>query len=960
MIWQNSIQLAENTLSSGAVPPSEEIISLIKRVNPTNLNLSDPDRQRGYEVKGRLQNLLLENYGDGFHLVTLPYDNDIVLIKHRHLPSVDACHANLNRLSPRALTSVGEGAAQSKPGVKNKPKKPGKVADDLDPATPGEVVKKAELLLEDYDYEGARGTLAGIMVSDPGDLPALMRAANMLIDEIGSFESAIDTLCAQPKHLVKDKSVRETLALAYYKNSMIPEARAIFELIHSNDLGKEALYTYASISNLDGNCQQAYALLKMADARDGFVTAFPGLRADVERAMQEEALPIFEEAKNAFDRNDLARSLDLAKQALACFPKYREAGELVAILEAIGRETQAKGLWDRLGKAGEAQERLALLEQLLEKDGDNEARIRNLIVEEKSAIREQVLKDKIEGIRAAASDQKWADLFDDATWVLANGDQNKAAAVFSFSPYISLLKPTKQLQRFSQHKVKNGWLDFIEVEQEIRRGKPLGHLPSLVELKSLFSGCDLFNSVYREVYEAEQENAKASVCGLVTQMHSEGCSASHAEQLAVAVRRHLPMIAKEERGQILQAVSARLEQLKPRTPEEVLLEEYREAFKIGNDLKCAAIKVRVHDHRKIEEIERDHDLEYRIEAEPMKVTIDESLAVDIESDTVSFKVIGRTNDAIIIDNLSGQIILLRPKEKKATRYKAKFFSNLKLCDYLDETNEYLFKKEKEDLFLRVELTEESARTKAVITNNTHLDYDEYLSDLFMASDRCSDYFCGGVSECTDDNGDVIVELIRRDVFKKRTADKFRCKIPDCGFDLYRVSHSPDRFSASINGNIYVLDRNMAVIAQDENCGEIVGTDIKGGLIYMLWGGKIVSINHKTNYIGDYEIGGDGDTGPIILGYEVIGISTEFRSLLIKNSLSDNDIYIYNFNERKWTNYFSASSLINTATDSRFYVCKLDEAKITLRDVTDTLDSVLDWPNKCTNKDSSQTQEENQG
>lgn len=949
MTWQNSIQLAENILASGAIPPSEEIISLIKRVNPTNLTLSDQDKHRSYEVKGRLQNLLLENYGDGFHLVTLPYDTDTVLIKHRHLPSVDACHANLARLSTRALDSVGEGAAQSKPGDRNKPRKPGKRAESLDSAMPGDLLKKAELLLEDYDYEGAREALAGIRISDPGDLPVLIRSANMLIDEIGSFEAAVDTLCAQPKHLVKDKTVREILALAYYKNSMIPEARAIFELIHPNDLGKEALYSFAAINHQDGNCQQAYALLKMADTRDGFVTAFPGLRADVERAMREEARPIFEEAKHAFDRNDLARSLDLAKQALECFPKYREAGELVTILEAMGREGQVKGLWEQLGKAGKHQERLALLEQLQEYDEKNVEKIRSLIAEEKSAVREQVLKGKIDIIHAAATAQKWADLFDDATWVLANGDQGKADTVYTFSPYLSLLKPTKQLQRFSPHKVKNSWLDFIEVEQQVRRGKSLGHLPALNELKTFFSGCDLFNSVYREAYEAEQGDAKAIVTDLVKQMHSEGCSAPHAEQLAVTIRRHLPMITKEDRGQILQAVSARLDQLKPRTPEEVLLEEYREAFKIGNDLKCATIKEKVHDHRKIEEIEKDHDLEYRIEVESMNVTIDETMKVDIENDVVSFKVIGRTNDAIIIDDFSESIIFLWPTKQSASRYKSKHFNDLKLCDYISDTREYLFKNVKEGIFYRVILFDDSAHMKSVLTNDSHFEYDEFLCDLFMSTDRVGDYFIGGVSECTDENGEVVAKLIKRDVFRRKNIGHYRHRMPDTGVDFYRISRSPDRFAFRADGKIYILDRSAEVITQGEEYMEIVGIDVSCGHIYVIWADNIVSMNYRLNSIKTFEIGANDEAGPLIIGYEVIGLSTASKSMLMCNSAHDGFVYVYNYGERKWTDYFNACSLINTATDSRFYVCNIDDSEIKLKDVTTSIESLLEWPNKWTGK-----------
>jgi hypothetical protein len=111
MSWQIYVRSAEVVLESKKVPSSHEIISLIKRINPTSLNLSEKDREQGYVIKNRLQNLLLENYGEAFHLAPHPYSPDIILIKHSALPSIDACHADFNALSPKALDTVGNSAS---------------------------------------------------------------------------------------------------------------------------------------------------------------------------------------------------------------------------------------------------------------------------------------------------------------------------------------------------------------------------------------------------------------------------------------------------------------------------------------------------------------------------------------------------------------------------------------------------------------------------------------------------------------------------------------------------------------------------------------------------------------------------------------------------------------------------------------------------------------------------------
>lgn len=125
MSWHVAMQNALKTLNSTLVPSSLELISLIKRVNPTTVCLSDTEREQGYELKSRLQNLLLEQYGETFCLAPHPLNSNIVLIKHVALPSIDACHALLTALSCEALDCVA--AHDAAPAAKELSKKPRKV-----------------------------------------------------------------------------------------------------------------------------------------------------------------------------------------------------------------------------------------------------------------------------------------------------------------------------------------------------------------------------------------------------------------------------------------------------------------------------------------------------------------------------------------------------------------------------------------------------------------------------------------------------------------------------------------------------------------------------------------------------------------------------------------------------------------------------------------------------------------
>ena len=50
--------------------------------------------------------------------------------------------------------------------------------------------------------------LAGIHVQGSGELPVLMRAAGILLHEIGAYQRCIDFLLGQPKNVFRDSRLR--------------------------------------------------------------------------------------------------------------------------------------------------------------------------------------------------------------------------------------------------------------------------------------------------------------------------------------------------------------------------------------------------------------------------------------------------------------------------------------------------------------------------------------------------------------------------------------------------------------------------------------------------------------------------------------------------------------------------------------------------------------------------------
>ena len=307
MQWENYVRASENLLGSPQVPSSLDIISLIKKINPTRLTLSETDRERGHRLKNRLQGLLLEHYGDTFYLIPHPASPNIILIKHRVLPSVDACHADLASLSSEAIERV-ETAAPLFPGREelkgNRAKGPRETEQRKTGGTlsPKKALKKAQFLLEKYDYAAAEELLAGLLAQGGEDMQVLMRGAALLLHEIGAYQRCIETLLSQPKNVLKDRGIRELLAVAYHHNGSLPEARAILDELYPAELGLEALFAYADIAFKDANLCAALELVRIAQGKEGFFSGLDSLQREIEAAMSAQAEPVAQKARPPCNR----------------------------------------------------------------------------------------------------------------------------------------------------------------------------------------------------------------------------------------------------------------------------------------------------------------------------------------------------------------------------------------------------------------------------------------------------------------------------------------------------------------------------------------------------------------------------------------------------------------------------------------------------------------------------------
>jgi len=941
MSWQNNIRIVETLLSSGRIPPSEEIILLIKRINPTSLKLSEVDKERGYALKGDLQNMLLENYGESFYLEEHPFSDDIVLIKHNQLPTIDACHADIKRLSLKSLDNLKDGDENvlQKP-AENIFSKTKRRQANPNQNSPPDALSRAELFLDEYEYDAAREVLTAIRINSANDVPLLLRASKILLEEVGSYDAVIEMMHSQPKSVVKDRRVREILAVTYKNNNMIAEARAIFESILPGNLGKESLYAYADIAFKDGNTCLAFSLLTMADEKEGYITAYASLRKEVENSMLEEAEPLLREALEMFDKNEFKRALILGREALEYYPNCQKARELVRIIDAINLEETVNKLWNDFKNSDNNVVRLAILEQLLENDIANRNKIKELIRGERLLRKNELISNNIEKISFHANKGSWSESFDIIWWLSRQEDEvEKYRYVFSSYPYFTVLYQNKRLQRLPEYRAKELWLAFVNVKNRIATGDLAGCFNDLSELKSYFSGYPEFNEEYQRLHMIEQERVRSYVNGQVALLYYDGCTLAHVEKTFIDLRKSAKVLPEIERVDIFNSIKNRLNELKPRTPDDVLLEKYRSLLLVGNTTKIEAIREKVADKNALAQIDTDVGELYDISEISLSVSFDDAINVDYSPEATKLSIIGTTDCDILLRQDSHTIIVINLKDKKASRYTSPNFDGLRFCDYSPINNTYLFRNE--DMIWRVQLEKHNAKFTGSFAIRDYFDIRDstVINEIFMSTSKPNDYYCITVNDQRDENNSQI-NVILKDIYADTIKHEYHEVIDNNAMiDFYRLMHVPDKFLISIEGEMRICNKNLIAKIGNEEFPNIIGIDTIGGEVYVDTFKDIKVYNSKYENIKSYENAIDENF--YIIYYDVGGICPNNQVIYVRGEKIG---YFYNYVKKKYSIKYNSGNILYTKTPSTFYYYEYDDitSQIRIKNISSDLDNIIEW------------------
>jgi hypothetical protein len=970
MSWQLSVRLAERVLESSRVIPSEEIIALIKRVNPTRLPLSDTEREHGYQIKNRLQNLLLENYGAAFHLAPDPYLPDLLLIKHSSLPSIDACHADLNALSPKALDTVGEGAA-ARPAVLP-------AADEAKPApvkpgggfSPNDALKNAQLLLERYEYPEAEEILATLRITDADQLPVLVKAARLLGEEMGAYHRAIELLAAQPAQLLKDKAVREILAQSYYGSGMITEAAALFAALPPADLGKSALVAYADISFRNGNLPQAFQLLKLSEGKEGFVTAHAGLSKEVEAAMLDKARPFQQEAEAACARGDLARAQTLLQHALSLYPNFLEARRLAGDIEARVTQAEIARLWAQFDSSEAAAQRLDLLARLLEQDKQHAEKIRTLAARERARQKREVLEERLQSLQAHVAQQNWGPCADIVLWLSHQADEDGCRRACALSPFFSLLFHNKKLQRLPDEEAKELWLRFVRLSGPQEPSETCWD--TLLELKPYFHTSALFKAEYDRVLGEQQKKALHEAQQLLDRLDAledqqegdqeEGyqeedqeeresalseftfseVTFNEARRLVAQLRKRTSVLPAEDAYWFKQRAGQVLKRLAPESGDEGNIYDYREILLLGNCAKAAKYRLS-HDLPWMKEMIKRVDDEiaelFAISAEPIALIVAPDLVADlsIKPKPSGLDYFCSSQHHLLFREGDEAIVVVDVRNMSATRYRSPRFRELNMLDILPDQDVFLFLDPKDNTLWRATLSGAESRFTAVFRIGDHFSVPAgaNITGFFMSSTKDNVYYAFIA------DGDQ-VQAVKQSIDQVSTVvSTYEVKGNLQGAD--RLSWRPDRFLLWTEDSTTVLESNLTPLKNSSRVGTSQGLncltiDVSRSQIYALGSGAVNVLNTGLRAVKQF------------LGAESVD-HMEFRTLAnvcvekctVLVNINGEEMF-YNMETNKFSQKFCPESIVHTETPSRWYYLEPDMTKpvILLKDMTEEVESLLAW------------------
>lgn len=176
-------------------PAAADLVDLIHRVNPTGRGLEAADRAERYDVKHRLQSLLVRRHSGHLIVEVDRADPRVVGLRHQRI-RLDACHAVVDDLDDdaRSWVQFRIDTAMAEEVVALAPVSAPPVAVRREERGAEGWLPIAAAHAADYDYEAARDAYIQAFEESGGSVGTALPLVELLVETLGDFAGALALL----------------------------------------------------------------------------------------------------------------------------------------------------------------------------------------------------------------------------------------------------------------------------------------------------------------------------------------------------------------------------------------------------------------------------------------------------------------------------------------------------------------------------------------------------------------------------------------------------------------------------------------------------------------------------------------------------------------------------------------------------------------------------------------------
>ena len=331
-------QDAHDVLAGRVSIGAGELIERIHAINPTGRSLGVADERRRYELKARLQSLLIRTFHDD--LAVTADAHGVVAIRHRYLGQ-DACHARIDELEEDARARVRwllDVAEVDEPaGADVAPPSAAEGTVDTGP------LEQGRRALAEFDYDTARAHFERAALDSSDDPMAARELLELLVDQLGLDEQALAIEPQLPERAAADADVRALMAIAAARTGdAVATARLLDGLVGSR--AADAWCALAEDAIRRQACDDLDRCIARLAASDPAHPEIVRLRSEANRLRADARRPAEQVLLRLTEDGDDAAVEASARTLLARWPDSPVAGRILGRIQAQRRSTEAERL----------------------------------------------------------------------------------------------------------------------------------------------------------------------------------------------------------------------------------------------------------------------------------------------------------------------------------------------------------------------------------------------------------------------------------------------------------------------------------------------------------------------------------------------------------------------------------------------------------------------------------------